>query len=89
MEENEFDIEGTDVRMQDVIVIEVQRTDYSTQQVRDNRRTMTWGEFKARMEDMGAEDDTLIMTSHDNGYTYGPIRAGDFRTDEVEVPQRG
>ena len=88
MEENEFDIEETDVQTRDVVIIEVTRTDYSPQQVIDNRHTMTWGQFKAAMEDMGAEDDTLMFTSHDNGYTYGPLRHGDFRTDEVETPQR-
>lgn len=39
---------------------------------KDDLRTMTVGELKSFLEDF--DDDTLVVLSHDSGYTYGGIR---------------
>lgn len=62
MEEREF------------VVIDTPRTDYSPQDVASNRTTMTVAELKEALDMM--PDDALVVTSHDNGYTYGPVRRG-------------
>ena len=50
------------------LVFEAAREGYGIEQI---RRPMTVGELKAFLEDF--DDDTLIVLSHDNGYTYGSI----------------
>lgn len=67
-----------------VIIIEVRRTDYSVQQVLDNRDTMSVKELKEYLERFDDEDETPIVVSHDNGYTYGPLQGALFRTEYTE-----
>lgn len=54
------------------VVIDCPRTDYSPDDVASNRRTVTVAELKELLDSM--PDDALVVTSHDNGYTYGPVR---------------
>lgn len=50
------------------LVFEAERTGYSIDQI---RRPMTAGELRRLLEDY--DDDTLIILSHDRGYTYGSL----------------
>ena len=50
------------------LIINTMREAYSTEDV---RRTMTVGELKGFLEDF--DEDTEIMLSFDNGYTFGGI----------------
>lgn len=67
-----------------VIIIEVERTDYSVQQVLDNRDTMSVRELKEYLEHFDDEDETPIVVSHDNGYTYGALRLSNIRDAEFD-----
>lgn len=60
--------------MRKAIVFEAPRDGYGIDQVADG--AMTVGELMAFLEDF--DEDTLIIMSHDNGYTYGSI---DVRTE--------
>lgn len=66
-----------------VIIIEVERTDYSVQQVLDNRDTMSVKELKEYLKRFDDEDETPIVFSHDNGYTYGPLRESAIDTAKL------
>ena len=59
--------------MKQALVFEAPRTGYGIDQVRG---AMTVGELKRLLEDF--DDETLIITSHDRGYTYGTISETDF-----------
>lgn len=61
------------------LIIEARRTAYSP---KDIRRTMTVGELIRYLEDYN--EDTPIILSHDNGYTYGEINQYDIREDEYD-----
>ncbi len=50
------------------LVFEAERTGYSIDQI---RRPITAGELRRLLEDY--DDDTLIILSHDRGYTYGSL----------------
>lgn len=56
-----------------IITIEAHREGYAFEQI---RHTMTVGRLKQLLEDY--DDDTEIMVSNDNGYTYGSIGSGDI-----------
>lgn len=56
--------------MKKALVFEALRTGYAIEQV---KHPMTVGELKAFLEDF--DDDTLVILSHDHGYTYGSIDA--------------
>lgn len=71
-----------------VIIIEVERTDYSVQQVLDNRDTMSVKELKEYLERFDDEDETPIVVSHDNGYTYGALRLSNIRDAEFDEEGR-
>ena len=67
------------------LVFEAKRTGYSIDQV---RKPMTAGELRRLLEDY--DDDTLIILSHDRGYTYGSLDAapclmGDFDGEWEEI----
>ena len=59
---------------EEVIVIGVERTDYSIEQVLSNCKTMSVKDLKQFLERYDDDDETPIVFSHDNGYTYGPLR---------------
>lgn len=61
------------------LIMEANRTGYSKDQI---RATMTVGELIAFLEEY--DEDTLIYTSQDNGYTYGGILYENFREEEIE-----
>lgn len=63
------------------LIMEVHRTGYATDQI---YHTMTVGELIAMLEQF--DEDVLVYTSHDNGYTYGGISEMDFeeRYDDEE-----
>lgn len=67
--------------MKEVIIIEAQREGYSINQL---YKTMTVGELIQELS--GYDEDTPIYFSHDNGYTYGSLRAEniDIRYSEEE-----
>ncbi len=60
------------------LIINAIRETYGKEDV----RTMTVGELRAFLEDF--DDDTPVILSHDNGYTYGGIRADLFEEDYEE-----
>jgi hypothetical protein len=66
----------------EVIVIEARRTDYSVEQVLENRDTLTVGGLREILEMY--DDETPIMLSHDGGYTFGPISGNDIDTRYTE-----
>lgn len=66
----------------EVIVIEARRTDYSVEQVLENRDTLTVGSLREILEMY--DDETPIMLSHDGGYTFGPISGNDIDTRYTE-----
>jgi len=70
--------------MSEALVIETRREDYSIDQCRENRCTMTVGELKALFEDLCLDDDTPIYTSHDDGYTFGSVHMSDFKTQTLD-----
>lgn len=51
------------------LIFEARRAGYSIDQVKDD--VMTIGELKEILEDY--TDDTLVVISHDNGYTFGGL----------------
>lgn len=59
------------------IIIETTRAGYAPEQV---GRTMTVGELIAILEEF--DPDTPVVTSHDRGYTYGPVRESDIHERE-------
>ena len=65
---------ATNKRPENVIVIEVERLDYSIEQVLDNRTTMSVKELKQFLNRYDDDDESPVVFSHDNGYTYGPLR---------------
>lgn len=67
-----------------VIIIDVERTDYSVQQVLDNHSTMSVKELKEYLSKFDDEDETPIVVSHDNGYTYGALRLSNIRDAEFD-----
>lgn len=64
------------------VIIECPRTDYSVEDVQKNRNTMKVKELKEVLEQY--DDDDIVVTSHDNGYTYGPVSRYNFRDEEIE-----
>ena len=66
--------------MKDWVTIEASRTTYSAKDILD--RTMTVGELIAMLEEF--DEDTPIIISNDNGYTYGGIHAYDIGFDSIE-----
>ena len=65
-----------------IVILECPRTDYSAEDVQKNRNTMKVKELKEILERY--DDDDIIVTSHDNGYTYGPVSQYNFREEEIE-----
>lgn len=61
------------------ITIEASRTAYAPNQI---SRTMTVGELIEILEQY--DEDTPVIISNDNGYTYGGLREFDFREIEDE-----
>ena len=61
--------------MRNALVFEAERTGYGIGQIAD--RAMTVGELKDFLENYN--DDTLIVLSHDGGYTYGSISEMDCK----------
>ena len=55
--------------MRNAMVFEANKDGYGIDQIADG--AMTVGELKSLLEDY--EDDTLVVLSHDRGYTYGSI----------------
>ena len=51
------------------LVFDAMRTGYGIDQIANS--AMTVGELKRLLEDYN--DDTLVVLSHDNGYTYGTL----------------
>lgn len=66
--------------MRSAIVFEVDRSGYSIDQVAD--KALTVGDLKEMLESY--DDDTLVIWSHDNGYTYGALDAEPICADEDE-----
>lgn len=62
-----------------VLIMEAERTGYGADQI---RRTMTVGELIAFLSDY--DENTLIYTSQDKGFTYGGILYENFREEEIE-----
>lgn len=58
--------------MRNAIVFEAERRGYGIDQIAD--RAMTVGELISILEDY--DEDTLVVLSHDNGYTYGSLSSG-------------
>ena len=65
--------------MTEYLVIEASRTAYSPSQI---KWTMTVGELIELLEYY--DENTPVVLSHDNGYTYGGLRQYDFGTKEVD-----
>ena len=55
--------------MREAVIFEASRDGYGIDQIAD--RAMTVGELIDMLEDY--DEDTLVVMSHDNGYTYGSI----------------
>lgn len=69
--------------MKNAIVFEAGRNGYSIDQISD--RAMTVGELMGILEDY--DEDTLVVLSHDNGYTYGSIN--DFERWDAHEDEDG
>jgi len=65
--------------MNEYLVIATRRNGYGPDQV---GRTLTVGELKELLEDY--DDDTLVVTSHDNEYTFGSIESDDLESKFFE-----
>lgn len=65
------------------LIIECSRSAYAPTQI---NRSITVGALRELLEEY--PDDMLVITSHDNGYTFGPIRDWDFRTEYEEDRER-
>lgn len=63
--------------MRNAVVFEANRDGYGIDQIAD--RAMTARELISMLEDY--DEDTLVVMSHDNGYTYGSIS---FRAEAIE-----
>ena len=61
------------------VIIEALREGYSPEQVRN---TMTVKELIEILSEY--DEDAKVYLSHDNGYTYGGIRYGNFSEQETE-----
>ena len=70
-----------------VIIIETPRTDYSVEQVICNHNTIKVKDFKELLECY--DDEAFIITSHDGGYTYGPINIYNIREEHIEEDEEG
>lgn len=62
------------------IVFEAERMGYGIDQVADN--LMTVAELMEILQEY--DDDTLVVISHDNGYTYGGMYLTDERVETEE-----
>lgn len=62
-----------------VVAMECNRVGYGPDQVMND--SMTVGELIRCLE--GFDSDMKIVTSHDDGYTYGPIYSSDFREENA------
>lgn len=60
----------------EILVVNVERSDYSPKQVINNKGTMDVGTLIELLQDY--DPDTKIFTAHDNHYTYGGLRIGMF-----------
>ena len=60
--------------MRSAVVFEARRTGYGIDQIAD--RAMTVGELIDLLSDYN--EDTLVVMSHDSGYTFGSISEGEF-----------
>lgn len=58
-------------QIKQAVILEVFREVYSPWQV-DSCETLTVGELKQALDKF--DDDTPLLVSHDNGYTYGRVR---------------
>ena len=65
--------------MAEILILNAEREGNSIAQIRS---TMTVGELQAFLEEF--DEDTPIYLSHDNGYTYGGVRADAFGIYEKE-----
>lgn len=65
------------------LVIECLRTGYNPTQI---NQTMTVKDLREFLDEF--PDDMIVVTSHDNGYTFGPIRDCDFYTEYEEDRER-
>lgn len=65
--------------MKKVLFFETEAHAYAPE---DCTNTMTVGELLYFLDQY--EDDTLIMFSNDNGYTYGRVFESDIREDEID-----
>lgn len=65
--------------MKKVLFFETEAHAYAPE---DCTNTMTVGELREFLECYN--DDTLIMFSNDNGYTYGRLFESDIREDEID-----
>lgn len=65
--------------MKQVIVFGADRTGYGIEQIEN---PMTVGDLMRMLEDI--DEDTPIILSHDNGYTYGSLTRGAEIREEVE-----
>lgn len=61
------------------LILEARRTGYGPDQI---GHTMTVGDLMEYLE--GFDKDMPVITSHDNGYTFGPILEFDFRESDDE-----
>ena len=68
--------------MAHALFINAERQGYAIDQIRN---TMTVGELISYLEQF--EEDTPVILSHDNGYTFGGINFGDFREEEEETEE--
>ena len=68
--------------MAEILILNAEREGYAIAQIRS---TMTVAELMAFLEEL--DEDTPVYLSHDNGYTYGGIRADSFGIYEKEDEQ--
>ena len=68
--------------MKQVIVIETSRDAYSIPQILKRRHIMTAADLRAYLDEY--DDDTPVVLSFDDGYTYGSIEEQFIRPEEVE-----
>lgn len=65
--------------MKNLVIIEAARSAYSMGDVADN--TMTVGDLIAYLSNF--DEDSPVILSHDNGYTYGGIQERDITEDSI------
>ena len=70
--------------MKQVIVIETSREAYSIPQVLDyaGKRIMTAADLRAMLDEY--DDNTPVVLSFDDGYTYGYISECDIRSETID-----